>query len=741
KASDRKGAVLQNLLFPSTVFNQIDNGFTPVEFPSPEILDPASAASMKGGPDWEALRKRVELDPRSIAYACLEVNSNAAGGSPMSFQRLKALKELLAAHSIPLILDGTRIVEYARQLIAEDAAMSGWSTWEAVRQIASQADVLLASLTKDFCVKAGGLIALNDADLFRKTQDLVQEEGIGLDVIDKKLIALSLQQRDDIESLVPRRMEAVRQLADALARLGIPVIRPALGHCVLIHARGIPEFSSFRQPAASLVAWMYLGAGVRASIHNAGMLKGTYLNDSVRLAVPVGLPRESIREIVDRLASLFAARADIPELEPEGPFVPSDVHARYRLRALHGESSRAAAEGRTEPRPASTAREPLPSYPAAVSHDSSPAATPSAPMAIAIVGMAGRYPKSRNMAELWENLSQGRDCIETLPEERFQQRLRHGFAKRYRGGFIDGVDRFDSLFFNISPREAEGLDPQERLFLEAAWEAIEDAGYYPETLARENDPRDVGVFVGAVWAMYQMFGAEEKLAGNDVNPNSFLWSIANRVSYFLNLTGPSLTVDTACSSSLTALYLACEAIRKGECSSAIVGGVNLDLHQSKWDINKAGGALSEDGICRAFSKGANGYVAGEGVGAVFLKPLDQAVRDGDNIQAVIRSVVVNHGGKTSGYTVPNPHAQARLIKAALKQAGLDARTIGYIEAHGTGTVLGDPIEISGLTNAFQAYRVEKQNCAVGSVKTNIGHLEAAAGLVGLQKVALQMAHG
>ncbi|HEX8616955.1 MAG TPA: type I polyketide synthase, partial [Thermoanaerobaculia bacterium] len=307
-------------------------------------------------------------------------------------------------------------------------------------------------------------------------------------------------------------------------------------------------------------------------------------------------------------------------------------------------------------------------------------------------------------------------------------------------GFIDEVDRFDSLFFNISPREAEMLDPQERLFLEVAWESIEDAGYYPEILAQEDGSRNIGVFVGAVWAMYQMLGVEEKHLGNEMVPNSFLWSVANRVSYALNLSGPSLTVDTACSSSLTALYLACEAIQGGECSGAIVGGVNLDLHQAKQDINQHGGALSADGVCRTFGKGANGYVAGEGIGALFLKPLDRAVQDGDNIYGVIRSAAVSHGGKTSGYTVPNPKAQGELISNALRKADVDARTIGYVEAHGTGTELGDPIEITGLNNAFQPYAVDHQSCAIGSVKTNVGHLEAAAGVVGVSKVLLQMKH-
>ena len=201
-----------------------------------------------------------------------------------------------------------------------------------------------------------------------------------------------------------------------------------------------------------------------------------------------------------------------------------------------------------------------------------------------------------------------------------------------------------------------------------------------------------------------------------------------------------MTVDTACSSSLTAIYLACEAIYAGECSTAIVGGVNLDLHQAKTDINQAGGALSPDGVCRSFGKGANGYVQGEGVGALVLKPLDQALQDKDNIHGIIKSVAVNHGGRTSGYSVPNPKAQSKLIALALKKARIDARSIGYIEAHGTGTELGDPIEIAGLTTAFDADKVPGHSCPIGSIKSNIGHLEAVAGVVGVSKVLLQMKH-
>ena len=552
-------------------------------------------------------------------------------------------------------------------------------------------------------------------------------------------------------------------------------MQPAGGHSIVIDVKQIPEFKDFKYPVASFLAWLYLNTGIRAAAHSVGMQKQTPINDLVRLAIPVGLKRGQINSVIERLIHLFDQKLNIPEIDMESsaPQGLGAVYANYQLIRYHNLSgsvrartnSIVAASPDNIPAAYPSPSDSLPAAPAMTHSSSSNGMAPAAPVPaapamdapketeasrmvvsrrppqtqdIAIVGMAGRYPKAKNLGELWENLANGRDCIEDIPADRYEWRLQHGSFEKYRGGFIDDVDKFDSLFFNISPREAEMLDPQERLFLEVAWEAIEDAGYYPEILAREGASRNIGVFVGAVWAMYQMLGVEERRVGNKTVPNSFLWSIANRVSYCLNLSGPSLTVDTACSSSLTAIYLACEAIKAGECSAAIVGGVNLDLHQAKFDINHAGGALSADGVCRSFGKGANGYVGGEGVGALFLKPLDQAVQDGDNIYGVIKSAVVNHGGRTSGYTVPNPKAQADVIVSALEKAKIDARSIGYIEAHGTGTELGDPIEITGLNNVFSADHVENQTCAIGSIKTNIGHLEAAAGVVSVSKALLQM---
>ncbi|MBV9493032.1 MAG: SDR family NAD(P)-dependent oxidoreductase [Acidobacteria bacterium] len=362
---------------------------------------------------------------------------------------------------------------------------------------------------------------------------------------------------------------------------------------------------------------------------------------------------------------------------------------------------------------------------------------------IAIVGLAGRYPQAENLQEFWSNLKDGRDCITEIPPERWDHNLyfdadpkQHGKAYTKWGGFIADVDKFDPLFFNIPPKEAELIDPQERLFLQTAWETIEDAGHTRESITGSR----VGVYVGVMWGHYELFGAESLQSANPVLPGSSYASIANRVSYFFDLRGPSMALDTMCSSSMTAIHLACEALRRGEIEAAIAGGVNVSIHPYKYlGLSQAKFAAS-DGRCRSFGAGGDGYVPGEGVGAILLKPLDQALRDGDQIYATIRSSSLNHGGKTNGYTVPNPNAQGDLIRDALGKANIDPKTLGYIETHGTGTSLGDPIEMTGLLQAFDGSAVEKQFCPIGSVKSNIGHLEAAAGIAALTKVLLQLRH-
>ncbi|MEO6082657.1 MAG: SDR family NAD(P)-dependent oxidoreductase, partial [Umezawaea sp.] len=359
---------------------------------------------------------------------------------------------------------------------------------------------------------------------------------------------------------------------------------------------------------------------------------------------------------------------------------------------------------------------------------------------IAIIGVAGRYPQAPDLAAFWEVLLDGVDCVTEVPSDRWNHDEFFDPAKGTPGrtygrwgGFLEGADRFDPAFFGISRREAERMDPQERLFLSTCWHTLEDAGYPPEALRDDT----VGVFAGVMWNHYQLVDGSP----DGVAPSALHTAVPNRVSYTFDLTGPSFAVDTACSSSLTALHLAVTSLRRGECDLALAGGVNVIAHPQKYLQLAQGNWLSTDGRCRAFGKGGSGYVPGEGVGAVLLKPLAHARRDGDVVYGVIRGTSINHSGRTSGVTVPSPGSQARLIGSALRDAGWDPATIGYVEAHGTGTSLGDPIEIVGLTRVFETGGSPAVgSCAVGSVKSNIGHLESAAGIAGLTKVLLQMRH-
>ncbi|MCI3900370.1 SDR family NAD(P)-dependent oxidoreductase [Streptomyces spectabilis] len=404
-----------------------------------------------------------------------------------------------------------------------------------------------------------------------------------------------------------------------------------------------------------------------------------------------------------------------------------------------------AALGTAAPEPASQAPAPAP----AQAETAVPLPDAGRVTDIAIVGVSGRYPLAENLDEFWHNLRSGRDCVTEVPADRWDPRDHEGTSRW--GGFVDGVDRFDPLFFRVSPREAEFLDPQERLFLECVHHTLEDAGYTGETLSRQSTgPADaglvaagkVGVFVGVMYEEYQLYGAQAQARGHRVALSGSPSSIANRISYFYDFHGPSMAVDTMCSSSLTAIHLACEAIRSGQCAAAVAGGVNVSVHPNKYVMLSQGKFTSSDGRCRSFGEGGDGYVPGEGVGAVLLKPLERAIADGDQIHAVIKGTALNHGGRTHGFSVPNPAAQGDVITRALARAGVAPHELSYLEAHGTGTSLGDPIELTGLVKAFgRTTGAAAPTCAIGSVKSNIGHCESAAGIAGVTKVLLQMRHG
>jgi amino acid adenylation domain-containing protein len=365
---------------------------------------------------------------------------------------------------------------------------------------------------------------------------------------------------------------------------------------------------------------------------------------------------------------------------------------------------------------------------------------------IAIIGLSCRFPGARTADEFWRNLREGVESITTFSdEELLADGIHPSFLTHPRyvkaGSILDNIESFDASFFGFTPREAEILDPQQRLFLECAWEALEDAGY--DAMGFEGL---IGVFAGAGMNNYMVNLYTHPELNNSVsyfqivlgNDKDFL---ATRVAYKLNLKGPSLSVQTACSTSLVAVHLGCQSLINGECDICLAGGVSIRVPQKAGYMYQEGGICSPDGHCRAFDAQARGTVGGSGVGIVVLKRLADALRDGDCIHAIIKGSAINNDGALKvGFTAPSVEGQANVIAEALAMAGVGPETVSYIEAHGTGTTLGDPIEIAALTKAFRASTPQRGFCAIGSVKTNIGHLDTAAGVAGLIKTVLALKH-
>lgn len=361
---------------------------------------------------------------------------------------------------------------------------------------------------------------------------------------------------------------------------------------------------------------------------------------------------------------------------------------------------------------------------------------------IAIVGIGCRFPGADNPDAFWQLLHEGIDAIEKLPSsrpdsERFSGRLPVGTDGNPLawGGFLEQVDRFDAEFFGIAPREAELMDPQQRLLLEVSWQALENAGQTRERLSGSQ----TGVFIGISNGDYSRLQSERGLTTEVYAGTGNAFSVAaNRLSYLLDLRGPSWAIDTACSSSLVAIHQARHSLHRGECDLALAGGVNLILSPEMTVSFSKAGMLAADGRCKTFDSRADGYVRGEGCGVVVLKRLADAVRDGDPILAVVQGSAVNQDGRSNGITAPNGLSQQAVIRQALQDAGLEPARVSYVEAHGTGTSLGDPIELNSLKQVLLQGRSPEQPCRIGSVKTNIGHLEPAAGIAGLIKVVLSL---
>lgn len=362
------------------------------------------------------------------------------------------------------------------------------------------------------------------------------------------------------------------------------------------------------------------------------------------------------------------------------------------------------------------------------------------PEPIAIIGLGCRLPgKIHNAEQYWQVLKEGIDTITEVPKDRWDVEeyydsdpsVPNKINTRW-GGFIEQISKFDYSFFNLSPREAAYIDPQERLLLEVAWEAIEDAGQ----LISDNSANKTGIFIGIYNNDYLLLQANGTKINNYTGLSAYHGLAANRVSYIWDFHGPSIAIDTACSSSLVAVHLACNSLRNKETDLALAGGVSLIISPISSIIVAKSLGQASNGRCKTFDASADGFVRGEGCGVIVLKRLSDALANKDNILALIRGSFVNQDGRSASFTSPNPLAQQAVMKAALMNAGLSAEEISYIEAHGTGTALGDPIEINALTQVYGKKGPNAQKCTIGSVKTNIGHLEAAAGIAGLIKVVL-----
>lgn len=395
---------------------------------------------------------------------------------------------------------------------------------------------------------------------------------------------------------------------------------------------------------------------------------------------------------------------------------------------------------------------------------------------IAIIGLGARFPGAADVDGFWTLLRDGRSAVGEVPADRFpidryyrEGASAPGTTNSRWGAYLDDPYAFDHAFFQVSAEEAAGIDPQQRLFLEVAWRALEQAGH----AGSRSRGKPIGVFAGAGHnphfehqlhsLAFQQFeqspvyralsdlqrgalaGAWEELFGRaemraSTVADNLINMIAARTSHLFDLRGPSFTVDTACSASLVAVHLACESLRRGECEMAVAGGVNVLLTPTPYLLFAQAGALSPTGACRTFDADADGFVPGEGAGAIVLKPLAAARRDGDHVQAIIRASAINNDGSALGVMTPNPDGQREVVRSVYQRCGISPRDVSYVEAHGTGTAIGDPIEVRALAQAFGEFTDDRQFCAIGSVKTNVGHLLGAAGIASLVKVVLALQH-
>ena len=709
--------ILTAVPWTTTLMHQLKNSFDVIELPDPAVLSHTSDRMFKGEINVEALDRYLKQEHQDIAMVGLEVLSNATGGHPVRLSHIRMLATKLQRYKIPLVLDASRIVRNAVLISRYEDAYKQVDVWAIVRQTLEQADHVVTSLTKDFAVPTGGLIATNDDGLAKNIRK-AQSSDKQANAPDTGLIMQAFSEQDSIIDLITRQLSFTKRLQDMLVQARVPILRPAYGHAVVVDVSQLAQGENNAQKKERFLKNLFVETGIRGSVHQVGKQKNTLPDRCIRLAFPLGMTKEDEGVIYDKLQSYFVnikmpysrkqtiKSAVLPEAKTENLTTRLTELQQQMLyqKVIKPETERGEDRGKfKKPQQAD----------------------------IAIIGLSGKYPQADNHYDFWNKIQQGSSFIHEVPATRWDHSryydsgidgsfVPHKTCCKF-GAFLKTADFFDAPFFNLHPDEVFMMDPQERLAMETTWSCIEDAGYVPAKLDKE-----VGIFSGVTYNEFQKL----------VPRTSHSCFINSRIAYFFNFQGPSINVDTGCSSSLTAIDLACRNLLKKDCGSAIVIGTNMILHPDHY-TSLASLLSSANEPCSKPFGNDDGWIPAEGVVAILLKPLKKALQDNDHIYAVIKSSRIGHEGKTSWFTAFNPKRQARLIQDNFKISGIHPETISYVEAAANGSSLGDAVELEGLARAFGRFTDKKQFCPIGSVKSNTGHGEAVSALLQLTKVLLQ----
>lgn len=706
-----KRKIITTIPWTSTLTHQLANGFEVIELPAPAALSSESKELFKGEYDLNSLETCLACEGPEIGMAGIELLSNGTGGHPVRLSHLRLVRTMLANHGIPLVLDASRIVRNAVLLKRYDPECADFDVWELAHKLLTMGDYVVTSLTKDFAVPTGGLIATNDDALAKRICEAQTAQG--LEPNETVLIEQSLAQRSTLITMIEDQLDLTSSLGNRLAKCGVSICEPACGHALAIDCGRFLSEPTSKIARESFLRDLFIQTGIRGGIHQAGQQRQGLLARCLRLAFPLGLGRAHEETLFEKMRGFLATRSSADRSSINVPHVPPHGNCKPKNGA-------ASPEGTDIPTAVASPQDEIPSGDV---ND------------IAIIGLSGRYPGAENHYEFWAGLQNGRNFVTEVPTERWdhsscfdptlgKEFVPHKTRCRF-GAFLHGHDLFDAEFFNLSPTEVVMMDPQERIALEVVWSCVEDAGYTPERLGR-----DVGLFSGITYNEYQ------KLIPRTTH-SCFLTS---RLAYFLNFQGPAVALDTGCASSMAALDAACQNLRDRRCQAAVVIGANLILHPDHYASLSPELSTTATPVSAPFGD-ANGWIPAEGVVAVLIKPLALAKRDGDHIYAVIKSTALGQEGKTSWFAAFSPKSQSTFLQRSFERAGVSPATISYVEAAANGSPLGDAIELEGLTSAFRKWTKRIQDCPIGTVKANAGHAEGVSTLLQLTKLLLQFKSG